>query len=120
MRRLPNLVADAIGDGAEDTALDASGLKDRGHQIRRRRLAVRARDADDPHLLARVAEELGRENRECRSRILHLQRWNRQSSLRLVGDDGYGAAVDSLPDEDRTVGMQTLERDKHVAGRDMT
>ena len=51
-------------DRAENAAADVGRLEDRREQIRGRRLAVRAGDADDLHVAARIAVERRREHGE--------------------------------------------------------
>ena len=60
----------AVRDRAEQAAADAGGLEDRREQIRRRRLAVGAGDADDLHLAARMAVERRGEQRQREPRVL--------------------------------------------------
>ena len=67
-RRLADVVADAVGHRAEQAAPDAGRFEDRRDQIRRRRLAVRAGDADDLHLAARIAVERRGDQRASASR----------------------------------------------------
>ena len=62
-------IADAIRHGAHQPAADAGGFEDRVHHVAGRRLAVRAGDADDRHLPARMPEELRREQRKREPRI---------------------------------------------------
>src|SRR5947207_888511 len=54
-RRLARLVADFVGDRAENAAADVRRLEDRGYQMGGGRLAVGAGDSDHPHLAGRAA-----------------------------------------------------------------
>ena len=69
-RRLEFTVADPVRHRANQSTACARCLEDRADQVARRRLAVRAGDADDLHRPARVALEIGGEQRERPPRVL--------------------------------------------------
>ena len=117
-RRFTDLAADAIGDGPEDAAADAGRVEDRRDEIRRRRLAVGAGDADHPHLAAGIAIERRGQHREREPCVRDDRPRNGDAGRRrLLGHDGRRAALDRLPGERRAVGVLPLERDEHLAGR---
>ena len=64
----PDRRADAVRDGAKNPAADARRFENRREQIRRRRLSVRAGDADHLHVAARVLKERISEQRQSASR----------------------------------------------------
>jgi hypothetical protein len=104
-----------VADGAENAAPDASSVEDCGDEIRRRCLAVRARDPDHPHLAAGIAVEGGGELSQREARVLD----DRPRYLDLTGrllfrDDRSSSEVDCLPGERRTVGVLSFERDEHM------
>ena len=89
--------ADAIADRADAAALDTRGFEDRREHVRRRRLSVRAGDADEGEVFTGVAEERGRERGERPARAVGLNPWHgdagRCGGLR---DDGNRAVRDRL------------------------
>ena len=89
-----------------------------GHEIRRRRLAVGAGDADDLHLGARMPIERRGEHAPAPAARRRRPPTARATSAarRLLGHDGDGAAFDRLLHERRAVGVLPFERDEHVAG----
>jgi hypothetical protein len=107
-RRTHHLVLDAADhalDGAQQPAPTSLGLEQRPNQKRRRRLAVRARDADDGQLGGRIAVEASRGLRHRRAYIgdhdlgdvdlytaLHDQRHR-------AGRDGLGGEIMAVTGE---------------------
>ena len=77
--RHADLIANAVSDRAEEAAAKVGGVEDRRHEVRRRRLAVRAGDADDLHLAARMAVERRGEHGERQPRVVD----NRPDDLRV-------------------------------------
>ena len=66
-RRVELALVDAIADRADATARHAGGFENRRQHVRGRRLAVRARDADEEQLLARIVVEGRRQRRQRRA-----------------------------------------------------
>ena len=109
-------VGDLISHRPDAAALDAGCLEDRREKVRRRRLAVRARDPDQHEVRARVAEERRGERGEREPGVGHLNPWRRRIHVgrrRHLCDDGDRPARDGLARERGAVRLEALQRDEH-------
>src|SRR5262249_8527139 len=116
VRGLSHLGTNAIPDGPQQAAANARGFEDRGHQIRRRRLATRTGDPDNLEPCTRISVELRCQNGERATRVVHdrpgclhlLRRW-------FLRNNCDGASFERLSGEDRPICVLTLERDEYMA-----
>ena len=100
--RLDLAIADAVADRADAPAADAGRLEDRRQQVRGRRLAVGAGDADERQLVARMAVEGGRSAASASRAFGTCSQGTVDAGRRRrLGDDGDGAARDRLAGERR-------------------
>src|SRR5205085_1021665 len=92
--------SDAVLDGADERRAPARGLGNRGDEVGGRRLAVRARDADQLQLARGVALDLRGGERERAPRVFDLNPRAVESRRALaLRDDGDGPALKRLRDE---------------------
>ena len=113
-RRVVNgqgLILDEDLDRADESDLASRRAQDRARHVARRRLAVRARDADDAHLLRRVVVEERHDAIERGSEMRHAQ--DGFGSLRQLDralrQDRARPLPDSLLDEGMSVDVQSLD-----------
>ena len=118
-RGLANLVADPVGDRSQHAATDSRCLEDRREHICGGRLAVGTGDADDAHLIARVAFKPRRKHGHRQACIRDLRPRHRGvRRSRMLGHDRGRTALNRLAHEGRAVGVHAFERDEHLARRD--
>ena len=86
--------ADAALDGAEQPARALRGIQDGRQQERRRRLAVRARDADEVELAARVAVERGGQPRHALARVVAQDLRHAEVGQLALDEQRHGAVRD--------------------------
>ena len=110
----------AVPDGLEHADAHRARALERGlDQERRRRLPVRAGDADDAEEPRRPAPEAVGEERERPPRVLREQDRDAALDLRLVlGDDRDGAALDRVLDQHASLAAETLDGDEQIARAD--
>ena len=112
-------VAEVVADRAEQADLLVA-VEKMPHEVRDRRLAVRAGDAHDAEVAVGKAVVALRDAGEHRARIGHLD----ERDLRRRGDrqarrnHGHRAPVDRLVDVGRAVGAQARQREEQGAGHD--
>ena len=113
-RGLEVAVADPIDDSPHQPAFDAGGFQDRADQVASRRLAVGSRDADHPHLPARVLVELRGQVRQRETRVGNRNPGDVDSAGGgALRHDSRRTSRDRLLRELRAVHLQATERDEH-------
>ena len=105
-------LADFVADGADQATIDARRLENLFHYEGHRRLAVRAGDADDPQLAARMLVEGGCRPSERRACVGNLDlRGALGNEPVVLANNRGGAAVDRSADIG--VSVRFLPRDGH-------
>jgi hypothetical protein len=113
MRCSSGAAADPVSDRSDPAAADPRCFEDALQHVRRRRLAVRAGDADERQLLAWIAVEARGQRGERKTRVGYLDPRHAGAGWRLnLGDDSDGAAPDSVARERRSVLAQSFQRDE--------
>ena len=103
----PRAVAERAAERADDAARDAGGFEHVAHEMRRRRLAVGAGDADDGELVRRVVVERVRERRRGDARVRDGDGgW--RTLRRAQGDIGRAGFFDD--DDRRAAGDRVARR----------
>ncbi len=113
--RLGDAVAHAVLDGADEAHRLPGGAEGRVHEVRRRRLAVRAGDADEVELARRVPEDRRGERGEGRPRVGHAHPRPLAGGRRL-GADGDGALLPRRLHELVAVGDEAADGHEERAG----
>ena len=115
-RRRHLATADLVADGADSPARHPRRLEDRSEQVRRRRLAVGASDANENEIVARVAVERRRQCGECQPGVGYLHPRHRGPGRRRdLRDDGDRSSRQGIVDERGPVRLQTSQRDEDRA-----
>src|SRR5262252_6158228 len=101
-------------DGSDDAARHPGRVEDRREEMSSRRLAVRAGDAHDAKTLAWMTVKIGRELRQRKPCVSHLDDRHVDVGKRLLCDHGDRAALHGLADELSTVGVNALQGNEDV------
>ena len=105
-----------VAHRADSSAANAGGLEDRFQQVRSRRLAVGSGDAHEHQVVARIAEERGRQRGKREAGVAHLEprhTGGTASWARRFGHDRERAAGDGIAGKLGTVFLEPLERDEY-------
>ena len=116
-----HLVLDHDLDRADEADLFARMAQNRARQIARRRLAVRARDADDAHCACRVIMEEWNDRVERRLELRHDELRHACGHLGIAPRRQHSdrALLDGLRDERVAVNMHARNRDEQRARLDL-